>query len=135
MAPQRKLKKLTVRTWFRPARGGGKVSMNKNYPTKALDHTTSHRKWRVTTTNIEKPPNTQGKSQGNSPKVKVLESLVFVPYTRDSVLRKGLQRLDDILDEAMNSPGLRFVERCGGHTIVELLRTSNPWAKSLRCGR
>ena len=47
-APQRKLKKLTVRTWFRPTRGGGKVSMSKDFPTRTCDgpttpQTTPHR--------------------------------------------------------------------------------------------
>ena len=31
------------------------------------------------------------------------------------------------------SPTVRFVERYGGQTVAELLGTSNPWAKGLRC--
>ena len=68
-------------------------------------------------------------------RTKVLESPVFVPFTMDSVLRKALQKMDDTLGECMNTPGVRFVEHCGGKTIVDLLRNSNPWARSLRCGR
>ena len=38
------------------------------------------------------------------------------------------------MGECMNTPGVRFVECCGGQTIGDLLGNSNPWAKSLRCG-
>ena len=67
--------------------------------------------------------------------MKVVESPVFVPYTRDSRLRKALQAVDDTICQCLGSPGVKFVERYGGQTLVELLGTSNPWAKSFRCGR
>ena len=35
----------------------------------------------------------------------------------------------------MKSPAVRFVERCGGQTLGELLGSSNPWARDFRCGR
>ena len=65
----------------------------------------------------------------------MVEAPVFVPYTRDSTLRKSLQRLDDTLGECLGSPGVRFVERCGGQTLIELLGSSNPWARAFQCGR
>ena len=62
-----------------------------------------------------------------------MKTPVFVPYIRESKLRKNLQQVDDTLGECLRSPGVQFVERCGGQTLVELLGTSNPWAKGLRC--
>lgn len=65
----------------------------------------------------------------------MVESPVFVPFTKESRLRKRLQVIDDTIGESTRSPGLRFIERCGGQTIIDLLGRSNPWAKDLRCPR
>ena len=46
-------------------------------------------------------------------KIKVIETVIFIPHTRRSVLRNTLQRKDDELTETYNSPGVRFVERGG----------------------
>ena len=77
---------------------------------------------------------------GNTPnaeeqKMKVVESAVFIPYTRDSKLKKALQAMDDTLCQCLGSPSVRFVERYGGQTVLELLGSSNPWAQGLRCTR
>ena len=53
--------------------------------------------------------------------VKVVETPVFVPYTLDSNLKRRLQELDDKVLESTGSPAVRFVERCGGGTIIDLL--------------
>ena len=68
-------------------------------------------------------------------KVPVVETPVFVPYTKDSTLKKKLQEVDRMLGEATNSPTVRFVERCGGGTVIDLLGRSNPWAKEWQCPR
>ena len=135
MASQRDLKKLKTKTWFRPSRGGTKVSLGKDYPKPYQQRQPGDnpRKWRVKQP-TPAPTRTQ-KDPGGGTRVKVLESPVFIPFTWDSMLRKALQKVDDILGECMNSPGVKFVERCGGQTIGELLGSSNPWARSLRCGR
>ena len=65
----------------------------------------------------------------------MVETPIFIPFTQDSELRKRLQAEDDVIGEATGSPGVRFVERCGGDTIVSLLESSNPWAKDWSCGR
>ena len=67
--------------------------------------------------------------------IKVVETPIFVPYTKDSALRKRLQEVDDTIGEATNAPAVRFVERCGGGTIIELLGCSNPWARDWSCNR
>ena len=66
---------------------------------------------------------------------KVVETPIFIPYTKESRLRKQLQELDDTIGEATNSPGVRFVERCGGSNLIDILTSSNPWAKEWSCGR
>ena len=82
----------------------------------------------------ESQNNTDTKEEGTGPraKVKVIETPIFIPFTRDSVLKKALQNLDDTLGEAMGCPGVRFIERCGGQTVAELLGSSNPWARALK---
>ena len=135
MAPQRRMKALKTRLWFKPTRGGTKVSQMKDHPviTKGKRGNLGRNgRWRVQhpQQQHEPLPNT-----GTITKVKVIESPVFVPYTRDSKLKKALQTMDDTLGECMGSPSVRFVERCGGQTIGDLLGSSNPWAKALKCGR
>ena len=46
-------------------------------------------------------------------KVKVVESPIFIPYTRDSKLRSSLQEADDTLGEIIGSPAMKFVKRFG----------------------
>ena len=58
--------------------------------------------------------------------VRVVETPIFIPYTKDSTLRKRLQESDDKLGEDTNSPGVKFVERCGGLTLMDILTRSNP---------
>ena len=43
--------------------------------------------------------------------------------------------MDRMLGEATNSPTVRFIERCGGGTVIDLLGRSNPWAKEWQCPR
>ena len=57
------------------------------------------------------------------------ETPVFVPLSKDSALRNRLQEVDDVLSEATNTLAVRFVERCGGGTLIGLLGCSNPWVK------
>ena len=65
--------------------------------------------------------------------VRVVETPVFIPYTKDSVLRKRLQEADDKLGVETNSPSVKFVERCGGSTLMDILTRSNPWIKEWNC--
>ena len=65
----------------------------------------------------------------------MVETPVFIPFTKDSRLRKRLQELDYQLGEATNSPAARFFERCGGQTVADLLTMSNPWAGEWECHR
>ena len=65
--------------------------------------------------------------------VKVVETPIFILYTKDSSLKKRLQELDDKLGEATNTPASRFVVRCGGGTLIYLLGRSNPWVKDWIC--
>ena len=51
---------------------------------------------------------------------------MFVLYTLDSNLKRRLQELDERVGEATGNPAVRFVERCGGGTIMDLLGRLNP---------
>lgn len=53
--------------------------------------------------------------------MKIVEVPIFIPYTKDSQLRKGLQKVDDTLGETKGTPSARFVERCGGRTVIDHL--------------
>ena len=58
--------------------------------------------------------------------LKVVEMLVFVPYTKESTLRKRLHEVDNMLGEATNTPACRIMKRCGEGTIMDLLSRANP---------
>ena len=66
--------------------------------------------------------------------VRVVETPVFIPYTKNSALKKMIQEVDHRIGEATNTPSVKFVERCGGSTVMDLLSRSNPWAKEWHCG-
>ena len=133
MAPKRSLKQLAPKTWFRPTRGGNKVSVAKDHPVPVHQRLKLKKKSPNQRMDGKKPEATPTSSPPKT--IKVVESPIFVPFTRDSKLRKTLQQLDDQLGECMKSPAVRFVERCGGQTLGELLGSSNPWARDFRCGR
>ena len=63
----------------------------------------------------EQDQTAQGGAQSSRvSRVKMVETPIFIPYTKDSVLRKTLQAMDNLVGETTNSPAARFVERCGG---------------------
>ena len=76
-----------------------------------------------------------GDKQSQTQMSKMTETPVFIPYTVDSWLRKELQSQDDTVGEILRAPGVRFVERCGGSTVIGLLGASNPWATEWSCER
>ena len=47
--------------------------------------------------------------------VRVVETPFFIPYTKDSALKRMMQEVDDRIGEATNTPALKFVKRCGFH--------------------
>ena len=67
-------------------------------------------------------------------KVKNTETVVFIPATPRSELRKRLQEADDLITKATNCPPARFVER-GGPTIVDTVGRTNPLAGEWYCSR
>ena len=81
------------------------------------------------------PAGNEESGPGKRKQGKSYRSTIFIPYTRDSSLKKSLQKIDDTLGECLGSPGVRFVERCGGQTLMDLLATNNPWARTFKCGR
>ena len=54
-----------------------------------------------------------------------IETVVFLPTTLRSVLKKKLQEMEDCICKATNFPYMRFVER-GGPTVMETVGKSNP---------
>ena len=128
MAPSRRMKALKTRSWFKPLRRGNKKSLDKDFPTKTGP--SSPTKDQPQSWKVKGPASRQNGTQDRKEiPCKVVEAPVFIPYTRDSKLRKSLQALDDKLGKCLGSPSVRFVERCGGRTLTDLLGTSNPWAK------
>ena len=96
MKEGRRLKSLWNRTWYKSRRGGTKVSADLDHPT--LDQKGKRRGVDVTTP--------RKKETGDKGRVKVVETPIFVPYSKDSVLRRKLQEVDDTIGEATNSPAV-----------------------------
>ena len=116
MRENRKLKDFRNRYWFQSRRGGARISEIKDHP-----------EGREGKEGRRQPDKKEGKPEGKKTegegqrepgkeetKVKVTETPIFVPYTRDSTLRKALQATDDAIGEACGNPAVRFVEICGG---------------------
>ena len=51
---------------------------------------------------------------------RVVETPVFIPYTKASRLIKRLQDVDNSLGGVVNNSVLRFVEICEGGTIMDV---------------
>ena len=65
-------------------------------------------------------------------RVKEIETVVFIPTTEGSKLKKILQEKDDNLCRIAGSPTVRFVEK-GGPTILDQVGRNNPWAGDWFC--
>ena len=129
MSTCRKAKWRKVRAWFKPQREGEKVGMLKNHPELVGGKRYEGRKAAARKT--EKGLNgTEGRGLDGTEgrKVENIETPIFVPFTKESRLKKRLQEVDRLIGEATGTPACRFVERCGGSTIVGLLCRNNPWA-------
>ena len=126
MAKRRKFKAMEMVTWFRPKRGGKDAREQKDTPS-PLRQPQEQRPERET--KVEHTSgNVPGKDSGNHPgKTILVETVVFVPYTPDSGLKKLLQKADDDLSATLNRPRIRFVER-GGTEVTRDVGKPNPWA-------
>ena len=62
-----------------------------------------------------------------------VETVVFIPATQDSLLRKALQTIDNKFADLHRTPGVRFVEM-GGAKLSSVLSRADPWAGA-ECGR
>ena len=62
-----------------------------------------------------------------------VESVLYVPHTEGSILKKTIQEVEDKTLKGKNTGRIRLVERQGS-TLSHLLCNPAPW-KSLHCGR
>lgn len=60
--------------------------------------------------------------------IKKIETVVFVPTSPGSQLKKQLQEADNIVFQNVNSPSVKFVETVGP-TVIVLVGRNNPGAK------
>ena len=77
---------------------------------------------------------TRKDGQVHKKKVKVMEVVIFVPFTPESNLFKTLSKNNADLTESLNTPLTRFVER-GEITILDLIGRNNSWTQEAACGR
>ena len=89
------------------------------------------------------PKERRGRMNGNEQRmkgikygqvVKIMETPMFLPFIKESVLRKALKEVDEVIGEATGSPSLRFVGCCGGGTLIDLLGDSSLWTNEWTCG-
>ena len=67
----------------------------------------------------------EGRSSEEEGEVKVVESVVFIPFTLEPKHREKLQRVEENLTAELKCPSVRFVER-GGRSMAETLSRNNP---------
>ena len=61
------------------------------------------------------------------------ETVVFVPSTKGSLLKKRLQKADNIFATLHKTSAVRFVEK-GGRKVAQIVGTPDPWSGT-HCGR
>ena len=64
-----------------------------------------------------------------------VESVVFIPYTKGSTLRKSLQEEDDKVTKILGIPRTKYIENAGNKLSNQII-VKNPWvAINGGCGR
>ena len=136
MATSRSIKDFLNTNWFKSKRGGKRITESKDVPShirlKEDQAREESRKGNKATGEHNKPGN--GRDDVGPAEIKEIETVVFLPATPGSRLKKDLQEADEILCKTTNSPTVRFVER-GGPTLMELVGKSNPWSREWFCPR
>ena len=148
----RRFKQLLTKRWYKPGRGGKAAKLEKEALWEEKESKRRGRKAQkekggagMTLGKAGEAGITSGKAGGGEEtsqgeggedkgRAKVVEGVVFVPFTPESALREELQRVEDTLTAEMNTPGIRFVER-GRNTVVEVLGRNNLWSKEGECNR
>ena len=126
----RRFKDLLNKHWFRSRRGGKAAVEEKEAPWQEREKVSGRKKAR----REERSKQNEGSLKQKEDKVKVVESVVFVPYTLESKLKEKLQRAEENLTAELKCPSVRFVER-GGRSLAEVLSRNNPWAGEGECQR
>ena len=140
MKEGRILKGLDKTQWFRPKRGGKDKREAKEVPDiikeetkrwagKGRKKSEEERKEEPGTRqegNDRQPQEGEGRRQGTV----VVETVIFVPYTPQSIL----QEADDCLTSSMGRPRARFVDKAGGIIVTQVGRP-NPWKAEVWCAR
>ena len=143
MAEGRRLKQHLTKTWYKSSRGGRNVSSTKDLPwTSQVKEKEGRRSyWREVKaaeedSNLDLDPEPKKEVDEETGEhfkmIKNIETVVFIPATPGSQLRKKLQEADDLITKATNCPPARFVER-GGPTIVDTVGRTNPMAGEWYC--
>ena len=96
----RERKSLIVKTWFKTQRGGSRVSEDKDFPEARGLNLSETRKKPETGTGSKEGQSRESRAERTEEgktgetdgrMVRVVETPVFIPYTKDSTLRKRLQ--------------------------------------------
>ena len=130
----RKFKELLNKRWYRPKRGGKAVVEEKEAPWQERERIAEGKKARREERVRSKEGGRPGAGERGEGEVKVVESVVFVPYTLESKLKEKLQKVEENLTAELKCPSVRFVER-GGRSLAETLSRNNPWAREGECPR
>ena len=85
MSQARNLKPLKLKAWFKNKRGGEKVTARKDFPLSR--EARDHRPREVLQGEERKDVNSTGGEEGRH---MVVETPVFIPYTKDSVVRRKM---------------------------------------------
>ena len=130
MAEGWRLKQHLNKTWFKSSRGGKNISSIKDLPWTSQEKEKEGRKsyWK------EARGTDEGEKDSSFKWVENTETVVFIPATPGSVLRKKLQEMDYGVTKATNSPTVRIVDR-GGPSIVDIIGRTNPLAREWFCPR
>ena len=66
--------------------------------------------------------------------MKVIETVIFTPYTQDFRLKDNLQKAEESITAELQLPSARFIER-GGKRVSNVLERNYPWKRKAQFPR
>ena len=64
----------------------------------------------------------------------LVETVIFIPFTPKSELKRRLQEVDNVLTAILARPKSKFIEKAGVTSVTDVGRP-NPWAAEVWCSR
>ena len=103
MKASREKKNTSARAWFKPRRGGARNKIQKDYPVRWPEGRTKERRSGEGKVNQRKETDKEGRGNEETGKVMNVETPIFIPFTKESALKRRLQDIDMMIPNELKS--------------------------------